>query len=403
VPATSLRGSDVAAIGRPGNVTSHSVPILSVAIGEVRPLLCADPETRRIYVVEVVEVVVVHQVTRRSRPVAVTGRFRVAMTGLPCARCRSRERHDPPGGFRRLGSAPVLADDEQLRVLPPAERAGEGSPVQVDRGQYLAALADTHTVLFADVGVPDSAVGIHVDPIRVVARRLRPNPPVVEAAVPADVEGREPVGVRLGNDQRPTVRGDRHPVREREAVGDQTDMTFRRDDYDEARRELAAGKVETDVVDMGVTPIVHHDVVPRLSRDLRKVGMRDQRPVGLTAQQPSLRRGHDQQPPVGEEVDTHRKRRNGHDHLVAAIGAPARSPGSRPSRRTRGARCASAVTRRTRPLPSELRVPSCRASFPWHQHRPGRAPKLIADPRPTAHRARQPPLSLSSQLSVRSR
>ncbi|MGZ4518340.1 MAG: transposase, partial [Mycobacteriaceae bacterium] len=82
-----------------------------------------------------------------------------------------------------------------------------------------------------------------------------------------------------------------------------------------------AGKVETNGVDIGVAPVVHHDVVPRLPRDLGKVGMQDQRPVGLTAQQLSLRRVHDQQPPVGEEVDAHRERRHGHNYLVAAIGA----------------------------------------------------------------------------------
>ncbi len=49
--------------------------------------------------------------------------------------------------------------------------------------------------------------------------------------------------------------------------------------------------------------------------------MRDQRPVGLTAQQPPLCRVHDQQPPVGEEVDAHRERWDSRDHLVAAVGA----------------------------------------------------------------------------------
>src|SRR5207247_6630729 len=92
---------------------------------------------------------------------------RTRWSGLPGARRGRRERHDLPAGLRRLGSAVFLADDEQLRVLAPAERAGEGATVQADRAQHLAALAHPHAVLVADVGVPGSALGIDADPVRV--------------------------------------------------------------------------------------------------------------------------------------------------------------------------------------------------------------------------------------------
>src|SRR5260370_19339251 len=107
-------------------------------------------------------------------------------SGLPGARRRRRERRAPPAGLRRPGSAEVLADDEQARVLAPAERAGEGATVQVDRGQHLAALAHPHALLVTHVGVPDSALGIDADPVWVIAWRLRPHPPAAEAAVRAD-------------------------------------------------------------------------------------------------------------------------------------------------------------------------------------------------------------------------
>src|SRR6266481_8158275 len=115
------------------------------------------------------------------------GRRPTYWSGLPGARRGRRERHDPPAGLRRLGSAEVLADDEQARVLAPAERAGEGATVQVDRGQHLAALAHPHAVLVTHVGVPDGALGIDADPVWVVAGRLRPHPPVDQAAVRADL------------------------------------------------------------------------------------------------------------------------------------------------------------------------------------------------------------------------
>ena len=38
------------------------------------------------------------------------------------------------------------------------------------------------------------------------------------------------------------------------------------------------------------------------------------------AQEPPLRRVHDQQPPVGQEVDAHRERRDADDDLVVAVG-----------------------------------------------------------------------------------
>jgi len=100
----------------------------------------------------------------------------------PGARDGRREGHDPPGRWRRPGSAPGLAGDEQARVLPAAERAGKGAAIQVDSCQHLAALPHTGTVLVADVGVPDGALGIYADSVRVIAgvsaytRRL-PRPP----------------------------------------------------------------------------------------------------------------------------------------------------------------------------------------------------------------------------------
>ena len=265
------------------------------------------------------------QLTRRLRDAprtAGSGSF-VSTTPVRASRrpARGQGRNDPPGGPPRLRSAVVLADDEQVRVVPPAERASEGAPVQLERGQHLATLAHPHAVLVAHVGVPDSALGIDTDPVWVIARSLGPHPPVAEATVRADVVRREPVGVRLSDDQRSAVRGDRHPVGERDVSGDLTDLAIWRGEHQEAGRELAAGEVEADGIDVGVAPIIDHDVIPGLDRDSGQVGVRDQRPVALTAQQPPLRRVHDQQPAVGEEIDAHRERCDAQHHLVGTVGA----------------------------------------------------------------------------------
>jgi hypothetical protein len=62
---------------------------------------------------------------------------------------------------------------------------------------------------------------------------------------------------------------------EREVVGYLADVALRRDEHDQAQRELTAGKVETDGVDIGVAAVAGHHIVPRLLRDPGKVGMLD--------------------------------------------------------------------------------------------------------------------------------
>jgi hypothetical protein len=100
-----------------------------------------------------------------------------------------------------------------------------------------------------------------------------------------------------------------------------------------ARRELAPGEVKADRVDVSVPAIVGHDVIPGLDQYSGQIGLRDHRPAGLTTQQSPLRRVHDRQPPVGEEIDAHRGRRDLRHHLVASVHAErnqlVRAPGHR--------------------------------------------------------------------------
>src|SRR5260370_23872959 len=113
---------------------------------------------------------------RRLLPGQTAAAGRTRWSGLPGARRGRRERRDPPAGLRRPGSAEVLADDEQARVLAPAERAGEGAPVQADWGQRPAALAHPHAGLVAHVGIPDTPPRTHPDPSP-AAPSLPPPPP----------------------------------------------------------------------------------------------------------------------------------------------------------------------------------------------------------------------------------
>jgi hypothetical protein len=126
---------------------------------------------------------------RDSRGVSVADPLPRRTTGarrqlrLPGAWCGGWEHDDLPGRFRRLRAAPLLADDVQLRPIAAAERAGEGTSVQFDRGQNLAALAHPHAVSVTHVGVPDGALGIDTDPVGVVVPVVRPRSPVGQVAV----------------------------------------------------------------------------------------------------------------------------------------------------------------------------------------------------------------------------
>src|SRR5690606_29980215 len=117
-----------------------------------------------------------------------------------------------PAGFRRVRSAPCLADDEQPRFVATAERTGEGAAIDLRGRQHLTALADTDTVPVPDVGVPDGPLVIEADAVRMVARRLRPDSPVSQAPVAGDVVGGDPARVGLGDGQSRTVSADRHAV-----------------------------------------------------------------------------------------------------------------------------------------------------------------------------------------------
>ena len=151
------------------------------------------------------------------------------------------------------------------------------------------------------------------------SRRERgPHSPVRQAAVGGDGEGRQPVAVRLGEDQGRVVGRDGHAVGKGDAVRDLPRRAVRGDQGDDAGGELAGGKVEADGVDVGVAPAVDDDLVPGIVRKSAQVGMGDQRPVALPAQESPLARRNDQQATVGQPVDAEGERRHVEDDLALA-------------------------------------------------------------------------------------
>src|SRR3954451_9916870 len=117
-----------------------------------------------------------------SKSVIVLGR-----SGVSSAGGRGRERHYLTGrAADGAGSTPVLADHEELGLGFSAERAGEGTPVQVDRRQDVPTATNPHAALVPNIRVPKGAARIEADPIGMVSRRCGPDPTVAEGSITSD-------------------------------------------------------------------------------------------------------------------------------------------------------------------------------------------------------------------------
>src|SRR5215470_14837434 len=131
-----------------------------------------------------------------------TDTYRLRPTGTRCGSLngehltRSR-RIRPPTGGRILGS-----HQKQGPPVSATQHAGEAAAVEIDGLQNLAALAHAHAMFGGNVRVPDSIFSIEADAVGGVATEFCPGSPVGQIAGSIDVEGRQFVSVRFGDDQR---------------------------------------------------------------------------------------------------------------------------------------------------------------------------------------------------------
>jgi hypothetical protein len=128
------------------------------------------------------------------------------------------------------------------------EHAREAGPVELNALEGLAALGDTRAVVGVVCGGrPDATVCIDADAVR--SDTVRPRTPTGQAAVVVDVEGGEPSGERLRDDQRAVVGREDHPVREREFIGDLARLTIRRNECERVGvpHRLARSATGTDL------------------------------------------------------------------------------------------------------------------------------------------------------------
>ena len=88
------------------------------------------------------------------------------------------------------GAAPAAATTNSVRPSDPAEHAGEAAAVDLDDLEHLAALGDADAAAVGHVGVPDGTLGIDADPVGGGVAQVRPDPPVRQRAVGADLEAR---------------------------------------------------------------------------------------------------------------------------------------------------------------------------------------------------------------------
>ena len=79
---------------------------------------------------------------------------------------------------------------------------------------------------------PHRALGVHGDAVR--AQVADEHAPAGQPAVAVDAERGQPARERLGDDQRPAVRGDDHAVGELDVIGELAQVPVRRDELDVA-------------------------------------------------------------------------------------------------------------------------------------------------------------------------
>ena len=166
----------------------------------------------------------------------------------------------------------------------------------MDRLQHLTTLANAHAAFVRYVPVPDGVLGVETDAVGEVAAEVSPYPPVRQSTVDRDIEGREPLAVGVGNDQRSVVGRHGHAIREGNAVGHLSSRAIGGDESNRSGCErLTSHKIKAAAVDVDVAATVHDDLVPVVVREAGEVDMGRQRPVGLPAEEQPIAAGHDEQ------------------------------------------------------------------------------------------------------------
>jgi tellurite resistance protein TerC len=201
----------------------------------------------------------------------------VAVLSARDSRRRGRVRGEQQAG--RLPDAarpgPPGRRHEQGPAIGAAEGAGKAASVEVDRAEHGPAFADPDAALVRNVRVPDRALGVQGDAVRRGVAQVGPHPAPRQPAVGPYVERGEPPGVRLGDDQRPAVRGDRHPVGERDVVRYPARGPVRGDQGDDPGGGRFPGHhVVADAVEVRVAAGVHDDLVPRPVTQVRQADER---------------------------------------------------------------------------------------------------------------------------------
>src|SRR5579884_1247535 len=174
-------------------------------------------------------------------------------------------------GCQHEQGSPVLA----------SQRAGEATSVQLDRLEHLAAFADAHAPPGPNIRIPNSAVRIEADPVRMVVPHRCPHAPVRKAAVGGNVERREPAGVGLGSDEPPVIGRHHHTVGKGEPISYLPHRAIRRDEGNDTGRKRPGGEVKADAVEVDVPVTIDVDLVPGVARETAEVGMDRKRAIRL--------------------------------------------------------------------------------------------------------------------------
>jgi hypothetical protein len=190
---------------------------------------------------------------------------------------------------------PARGRDEQRPAVLAAKHAGEAPPIGGDCSEHLTTLPHTLAALARNTRDPYGAVRVGADAVGRV-REVSPDTAAGEGPVGCHVERDELLGVRISDDQRAAVAGQRHAVGPLQAV-----------------RDLARAAIWLNAHDYALAPVhvritgrIDHELIERRPAECGQVRQGVKFSVRLLAQECALRPVDDEHPPVRKPVNAER-------------------------------------------------------------------------------------------------
>ena len=182
-----------------------------------------------------------------------------------------------------------------------AQHAGDRGVFGRDAFEHLTPFAHPQAFARSRRGEPDRALGIEADAVGRGRTQVGPDATPRQAAVGGDIEGRQAVRRRLGDDEGAAIERERGAVGKHHVGGHRSSPAVGHDEDQRRRLQRGLGKqVEAEMADIGAAFRVDPHIVAMKARQRAQVGMGDECAVRLLPQHALVEHRDDEHPPVGQ-------------------------------------------------------------------------------------------------------